>query len=115
MCQYNGGDERMVSSIKNHFPQAKFKDEGRKVDDYSLDVLMSLLVRHNKDQSNDDNEEGCEERLQQQANFYHYIIGLFYRMESMGDNACRRKRHYLHHSRRPNKQNAKNIYHFLSG
>ena len=79
MCRHNGGDKRMVSSVQIIF------DGGREVNDYILDVLMILLVRHNKYQANDDNKEGCEERLQQQTNFYHYIIELCYRMKSMGD------------------------------
>jgi len=72
--------QKDVIKYKNNFYQAKFKDEGRKVDGWSLDLLMSMLVRHNDYRENDDDEEGCEERLQQQDNLYHYIIGLFHRM-----------------------------------
>ena len=47
------------------------------MDDYSLDVLMSLLVRHNNYQANDNDKEGCEERLQQQDNFIIILLDCF--------------------------------------
>eukprot|EP00586_Coscinodiscus_wailesii_P005541 CAMPEP_0172489884 /NCGR_PEP_ID=MMETSP1066-20121228/20155_1 /TAXON_ID=671091 /ORGANISM="Coscinodiscus wailesii, Strain CCMP2513" /LENGTH=140 /DNA_ID=CAMNT_0013258071 /DNA_START=728 /DNA_END=1150 /DNA_ORIENTATION=+ len=82
----NKSDEFMVLSIEKHFPQVNFEDEGRKVDDFSLEEIMSMLVRHNN-HGNDD-EEGSKKRLQWQANFYHSIIRLFYRMENMVDKAA---------------------------